>query len=612
MSITVPGQTRTHVPAPSGAGFPSALSAEQGELVARLVPSLTAEQRLWLAGYLAGWQAAAGGTAVLAEPAAPEPAAITPVTVLYGSQTGNAQGLARDLAARLEAAGVPAQALAMDRYPQRELRTATRLILIASTQGEGTPPDNAIAFCEYLAGRKAPRLEQLRYSVLSLGDSSYEFFCKVGRDLDARLRELGATPLVPRVDCDLDFAASAEEWMGAVLAALAAPAQVSAPERNGQLAPAAVAAPAFSRQNPFAAEIIEHVELQGRGAGRSTRHIELRLADSGLTWEPGDSLGVYPQNRPEVVDALLAAARWDPHLDLPEGAALRETLLRRCEITVLTKPVLEKLAALTESRGIADLLRPERAQDLRAYLGSSDLIDLVEDFDLRGVPAADFVAALRRLPPRLYSLASALSATVDEAHIAVRLVDFEARGRRRFGVCSHHLAELAVGQRLPVFVQHNENFRLPANPQTPILMIGPGTGVAPFRAFVQERAESGATGPNWLIFGDRHFRTDFLYQAEWLEALRSGRLARLDVAFSRDGARKVYVQHRLLEHAPMVYRWLEEGAHVYVCGDEQHMAPDVHRTLAEILQREGGRTPEQAEDYLAQMRSEHRYQRDVY
>ena len=431
-------------------------------------------------------------------------------------------------------------------------------------------------------------------------------------DCDERLRELGATALHPRADCDLDFEAPAEAWMDGVLAALAAEACPAAPAAEGA-APAPAPAPsAYSRFHPFPAEIVEHLELHGRGAGRSTRHVELSLSGSGLTWAPGDSLGVYAQNGRAAVDELLEAADWDAATPLEDGTPLGSALAERYEITVLTKPLLQKLAEITDSPSLAGLLRPERDADLRAYLEGRDLVDVVRDFGLRGVPAREIVGALRRLPPRLYSIASANSASPDEAHITVRLLEYEAHGRTRRGVCSSYVAERQPGETLGVFVQSNPNFRLPADPATPVIMIGAGTGVAPFRAFLQERAETGARGPNWLFFGDRHFRTDFLYQTDWQRLMQQGVLTRMDVAFSRDRAEKVYVQHRLAEHGREVHAWLAQGACVYVCGDEKRMAPDVHEALAAIVMRHGGVDREGAEAILGEMRQQRRYQRDVY
>lgn len=592
------------------------LSAEQAELADRLLAGLTAEQRSWFAGYLAGWQAAAGpqpsaGAALASAPGAP---AARPVTILYGSQTGNALGLARRLAERAGEAGLAASVQGLADYDSRRLKQEERLLLVTSTQGDGDPPDNAIAFSEWLNSRKAPRLEQLRYAVLALGDSSYEHFCKTGRDFDRRLQELGATALHPRADCDLDFEAPAEAWMDGVLAALAAeaapPAAASATAAAGGASPAA--ASSHSRFRPFTAEILEHVELQGRGAGRSTRHVEISLAGSGLTWEPGDSLGVYASNARALVDELLEAADWDAGTALEDGTPLGTALMERYEITVLTRPLLQQLAGITDRPALAALLRPEREADLRAYIEGRDLVDLVRDFGLRGLPAREIVPALRRLPPRLYSIASANSATPDEAHITVRVVEYEAHGRARRGVCSSFVAERRPGETMAVFVQSNPNFRLPADPAAPVLMIGAGTGVAPFRAFLQERGESGAGGPNWLFFGDRHFRTDFLYQTDWQRLMQEGVLSHMDVAFSRDRAEKVYVQHRLAEHGREIHAWLERGAYVYVCGDEKRMAPDVHAALTAIVMRHGGADRERAEAYLAEMRQQRRYQRDVY
>ena len=588
----------------------SPLTPEQTGLVDRLVPTLTPEQRVWLSGYLAGWDASARPTPQLDQPGA----GVLEVTVVYGSQTGNAHGLAEEFADRIRHAGLSVKLLSLADFPPRELRQTEHLILITSTQGDGDPPDNAIAFKEFLESRKAPRLEQLRYAVLALGDSSYEYFCKTGRDFDQRLQGLGATPLHPRVDCDVDFVEAAQRWMDQLLETLCAEATANGTEtvRVTVSRRTVSQAVAFSRSNPFRAEIVEHVELNGRGSDRSTRHLELSLSGSGLTWEPGDSLGIYPQNEPNLVRALVEAADWDPALVLDDGRTLGEALTSQYEITVLSRILLEKLVAVTEASALSDLLRPERQEELRRYIVGRDLVDLLHDLCLRGVPAREFVTALRRLPPRLYSIASSSAAFPEEVHLAVRLVDYCTDGRVRYGVCSRHLAERAVGESVPVFVQRNPNFRLPADPHAPIIMIGPGTGIAPFRAFVQERQALGADGASWLLFGDRHFRTDFLYQSEWLQAMRQGALTRMDVAFSRDSSRKIYVQHRLLEHAAEVYRWLERGAYVYVCGEEQNMAPDVERALTEIIMRNSGSDSDGAAAYLAEMRASRRYQRDVY
>ncbi len=660
----------------------SPLTPEQTQLAERLLRTLTPEQCAWLGGYLAGWQAATVTIPVhpvtanaLPDPAAPAgpDAAPTPpgpavpttpaapeITVVYGSQTGNASGLARQLAERARAAGLAVTLHSLAEYEPRYLKAAQRLLVVTSTQGDGDPPDNAIAFSEFLHSRKAPRLPHLRYAVLALGDSSYARFCKTGQDLDERLRALGATPLHPRADCDLDYEEAAEAWMRAVLAVLTAeasatgetagspdappvsaahpeaagrpavaggsplacaPGPAAAPAANGALGLPALATPApapvpnglpYARSRPFPAEILDAVDLNGRGSARCTRHVELSLAGSGLTWEPGDSLGVVAENDAALVDELLAAADWDPRTPLADGNPLAEALRRRCEITVLTRPVLEKVAAISGSAPLADLLRPERETDLRAFMEGRDLVDLVRDFGLRGIPARECVGALRRLPPRLYSLASAASAYPDEPHITVRLVGYEAHGRARHGVCSAFLARRAAGETVPVFVQSNPNFRLPADPAAPLIMIGPGTGVAPFRAFLQERQEGGARGPSWLFFGDWRFRTDFLYQTDWQHWLQRGVLTRLDVAFSRDWPQKVYVQHRLLAHAREIYAWLEHGGCVYVCGDEKRMAPDVHAALRTIVMQQGARDHDQADAYLADLRRERRYQRDVY
>ncbi|MFD3257378.1 assimilatory sulfite reductase (NADPH) flavoprotein subunit [Paenibacillus lentus] len=600
----------------------SPFSQEQAELLNRLLPTLSENQRIWLSGYLTALQGAGAVTAattLVQAVAAAEPAISKEVTVLYGSQTGNSHSLATKLSKKLEEQSFQVALTSMSDFKPNGLKKIENLFIVVSTHGEGEPPDSAIPFYEYLHSKRAPKLEGLRYSVLALGDTSYEFFCQTGKDFDKRLEELGGERIIPRVDCDVDFDELAAEWMGLVLGELG---KLSA---SGVAASSVTTAAAssgteseYSRTNPFSAEVLENLNLNGRGSDRETRHIELSLEGSNLQYEPGDSLGIYPENHPLLVDDLIAAMGWNSEETVTvnkngEQRTLRDALLRYFEITVLTKPLLEQAAQLSSSEELKHLLEAGREQELRTYLAERDLLDLVTDYSFAGVTASQFISILRKIPARLYSIASSSKAFPDEVHLTVRSVRYEAHGRNRYGVCSVQLAErVEPGDTLPVYIQHNPSFKLPENPDTPIIMIGPGTGVAPFRAFLGEREETGAEGKTWLFYGDQHFSTDFLYQVEWQRWLKDGVLTRMDVAFSRDTDKKVYVQHRMLEKSREVYEWLQEGAAIYVCGDEKKMAHDVHAALAAILEQEGGLSPEQAAEYLTRMQQEKRYQRDVY
>lgn len=603
----------------------SPFNQEQVELLNRLLPTLTDSQRSWLSGYIAaiqGTAAASVATAPQANTAAiPVPAALAPkeVTVLYGSQTGNGHGLSKKLSKKLEEVGLVVTMSSMSDFKPNNLKKLQNLLIIVSTHGEGEPPDNAIPFYEFLHSKRAPQVESLQYSVLALGDTSYEFFCQTGKDFDKRLEELGGKRLTPRVDCDVDFDESAAEWMNQVLQSLnEAGAGSSVVESVSAVALSDSTESEFSRSNPFQAEILENLNLNGRGSDRETRHIEISLEGSNLQYEPGDSLGIYPENHPQLVDDLIAAMGWNADEVVVinkhgEARALRDALLRHYEITVLTKPLIEQVVKISGNEGLRKLLEPGHEQELRTYIEERDLLDLVQDYGLQQVAASDFVSILRKIPARLYSIASSSKAFPDEVHVTVRTVRYEAHGRDRYGVCSVQLAErLEAGDTLPVYVQHNPNFKLPENPDTPIIMIGPGTGVAPFRAFLGEREETGAGGKSWLFYGDQHFSTDFLYQIEWQRWLKDGVLTQMDVAFSRDTDKKVYVQHRMLERSKELYQWLQNGACVYVCGDEKKMAHDVHSALGAILEQEGGMSPEEAAEYLGLMQQEKRYQRDVY
>lgn len=613
----------------------SPFNQEQVDLLNRLLPTLTESQQVWLTGYMFARQAAAGTPsaeavvqAISESPKLEEmvsvsqvPAASREVTILFGSQTGNCQRLATGMARKLEEQGMQVTLSAMNKYKTNGLKKVENLLLVVSTHGEGEPPDNARALHEFLNSKRAPQFDNLFFSVLALGDTSYEFFCQTGKDFDQRLEELGGKRLSPRVDCDLDYDEPVAQWSAQVISALN--------ERlsGGSSAAAAVQAPAmessavqsaYSRTNPFKAEVLENLNLNGRGSDRETRHLELSLEGSDLQYEPGDSLGIYPENHPELVDAIIRELNFNPEEIVPvnknnEQGSLRDALLKHYEITALTKPLLTQAAELTDNAGLHELLAPGSEQALKEYASGRDLLDLVQDFGPWQADASRFVTILRKLPARLYSIASSFKANEGEVHLTIRAVRYEAHGRDRYGVCSIHCADrVQPGDSLPIYIQQNPNFKLPSNSDAPIIMIGPGTGVAPFRSFLEEREELGAEGKSWLFYGDRHFVTDFLYQTDWQRMLKDGVLTKLDVAFSRDTEEKVYVQQRVLENSKELYAWLQEGAHVYICGDEKHMAHDVHSALLTVIQQEGSLSAEEAAAYLDDMQEQQRYQRDVY
>lgn len=647
----------------------SPFSAEQVELLNQLLPTLTPQQMTWLDGYMAGLRSAgvspaqpvsagpsgggglslslltgtcattgpqgcgedctcfpnSGTSAIKAAPSGTtdseggRDAHVPEITVLFGSQTGNAERLAKDMARRLKDRSYSVTLSCMSEYKTSNLKKAKRLLVVVSTHGNGEPPDKAKTFHEFLLGKRAPKLGGVPFSVLGLGDITYEKFCQTGKDVDERLESLGGQRLFARTDCDVDYEEAAAEWMDGVLGALegrlgggptSSPTEPIQTIIGGQDA----RAPVYTRNRPYLAEVIENLNLNGRGSDKETRYLQLSIEGSGLTFEPGDSLGICPQNHPALVEELIREMRWNADEPVPVGKEerpLHEALSQHYEVTVLTKPLLTQAADFSRD-GLADLVqRPH--EDVQAYIEGRDLLDMVRDFGLAGTPARDFVGRLRKLPGRLYSISSSQRANPDEVDVTIAAVRYHAHHRDRFGTCSVHCAErVQPGDRVPIYVHSNPNFRLPADPDVPVIMIGAGTGVAPFRAFVEDREETGAAGKTWLFFGDRRFRTDFLYQIEWQRWLKQGVLTRMDVAFSRDTGRKVYVQHRMLERSCELYSWLEDGACVYVCGSEEKLAPDVHAALRTIIEREGGMRGEEAEAYIADLQREGRYQRDVY
>lgn len=573
-----------------------------------LIASFTPAQRFWLAGYLSAGDAVSGG-------AAPAPAAAaTKLTILYGSESGNSEKLADLSAKEAKKRGFAPTVKNMADIEPSALAKIDNLLVIISTWGDGEPPETAAGFYKAFMA-DAQNLSKMRFSVCALGDTSYEQFCKMGKDFDARLAVLGAQRIHDRVDCDLQFEKPHKVWLDGALAAFGPAAGAApAPAVFNFIAPAAAQ---FDKANPFGSELRERVLLNGKGTAKETWHYEFSLDGSGLTYEPGDSLGVIPVNAPDVVEGLMKVAKLtgSEKVEVPDvgGKALAYALAENLDITALSRPVLTKLQEATKSKKLATLLGDGAKEKLKDYLHGRWIVDAIEDFAPKGLSAEALVSILRPLPPRLYSIASSPLAHPDEVHLTVSSVRYESFGRERKGVASTYLADLVKqGDKVPVYTNQNKNFRLPVSGDTPIIMVGPGTGVAPFRAFVEHRGAQEQKGKSWLFFGDQRYTFDFLYQVEWQDHLASGALTKLDVAFSRDQPEKIYVQQRMLERGKDLYAWLEEGAHFYVCGDATRMAHDVNEALLSIIEKQGGKSREAAETYLEDLKKAKRYQRDVY
>ncbi|MCA1652616.1 MAG: assimilatory sulfite reductase (NADPH) flavoprotein subunit [Sphingomonadales bacterium] len=587
------------------------LDSRLREIVETLSGSVTPEQARWLSGYFAGLEA---GIARQGGAAAPPLGTTSPtrtLTVLHGGETGNSAGLARAFVASASARGLHATVADLASYKPRQLKAEQDLVLIVATHGEGEPPQPALNFFEFIEGPKAGKLPELRFAVLALGDSSYEYFCEAGKRLDCRFEELGATRIAPRVDCDVDYDEPAAVWATEIVDLIATAAKpMAAPS------PSAFATSSFhDKRNPFDARVVENVSIVGRHSSKDIRHIELDIAHSGLTYQPGDGIGIVTRNGRETVEALLAATGLaeDARLTVKgEQVTLAEAFEIHFEISTTVPRFLDHWAGLTGAERLQQLGQEERRAERLEFLREHHVVDIVRNFPLQGIDAETFVAGLRPLQPRVYSLSSSIAALPDEAHITLSPVRYRLHGQDRNGVASAHLADRSeAGATLPVYIQPNDQFRLPTD-DVPIIMVGPGTGVAPFRAFLQEREARGATGRNWLFFGDRNFRSDFLYQVEWQEWLKGGLLTRMDVAFSRDGVEKLYVQHRMIERADELFGWLEDGAHFYVCGDAEHMAPDVHDALITVAGSGGGMGRDAADAYVRELQRSGRYHRDVY
>ncbi|EDY3024438.1 NADPH-dependent assimilatory sulfite reductase flavoprotein subunit [Salmonella enterica] len=587
------------------------LNPEQLSRLQAATTDLTLEQLAWVSGYFWGvLNPRSGAVAVTPAPEGKMPG----ITLISASQTSNARRVAEALRDDLLAANLNVTLVNAGDYKFKQIASEKLLVIVTSTQGEGEPPEEAVALHKFLFSKKAPKLTDTAFAVFGLGDTSYEFFCQSGKDFDSILAELGGERLLDRVDADVEYQAAASEWRARVVDVLKSRAPVAAPSQS--VATGAVndihTSP-YTKDAPLTATLSVNQKITGRNSEKDVRHIEIDLGDSGLRYQPGDALGVWYQNDPALVKELveLLWLKGDESVTV-DGKALplAEALEWHFELTVNTANIVENYATLTRSEPLLPLVG-DKAQ-LQHYAATTPIVDMVR-FSPAQLDAQALIDLLRPLTPRLYSIASAQAEVESEVHITVGVVRYDIEGRARAGGASSFLADRVEEEgEVRVFIEHNDNFRLPANPQTPVIMIGPGTGIAPFRAFMQQRAADGAEGKNWLFFGNPHFTEDFLYQVEWQRYVKEGLLSRIDLAWSRDQKEKIYVQDKLREQGAELWRWINDGAHIYVCGDARRMAADVEKALLEVIAEFGGMDLESADEYLSELRVERRYQRDVY
>ncbi|HCH02093.1 MAG TPA: assimilatory sulfite reductase (NADPH) flavoprotein subunit [Vibrio sp.] len=594
----------------------SPLNDQQIGQLQQAMSELSPQQLAWVSGYFWGLsqtgQSATGGATQSQLSVAAEPAG--KLTIIYASQTGNAKGVAEALKNEADANGIAVELFDASDYKGKNLAKETHVIIVASTNGEGEAPDNAIELHEFLQSKKAPKLANLKYAVIALGDSSYEFFCQTGKDFDSYLSKLGATAFLERLDCDVDYEAPASEWRKQALEKVKE--TLSASDAQVVQLPvgqsAHVESP-WNKQTPYTASLLTSQKITGRDSGKDVRHIEIDLEGSGITYQPGDALGVWYENSSALVAAILEQVGLSgiESIELDgESISIHSALVNKFEITASNPQLVTKYSELSGSKKLQKLV--EDKDKLREYAGNTQMIDVLKEKKTK-LTAEELASLFRKLTPRLYSIASSQAEVEDEVHLTVGLVEYQQGEETRYGGASHYLTHrLEEGDKVKVFIEHNNNFKLPQDDNTPVIMIGPGTGIAPFRSFIQEREARDAEGKNWLFFGDRTFTQDFLYQVEWQKFLKSGVLTKLDVAFSRDQAEKVYVQDRILENAAEVWQWLQQGAYLYVCGDANRMAKDVHEALISVAEQQGKLGRDQAEAFINDLRKAKRYQRDVY
>ncbi|MCA1956275.1 NADPH-dependent assimilatory sulfite reductase flavoprotein subunit [Zymomonas sp.] len=595
------------------------LPAEKLAQLQTVTNGLSTSQIAWISGYLWGRSSGADATnqSLPNSPATEQIAEPTVITILSASQTGNARRVAEELRDDLLAAHLKVNLINTGDYKFKQIDREKIILLVTSTQGEGEPPEEAVAFYKFLFSKKAPKLTNIAFAVFGLGDITYEHFAQAGNDFDRRFEELGGERLLPRVDADVDYEEAAEAWRKEVTELL----EKRVPSANAAQIAATTISPVdevsstpYDKESPLTATLSVNQKITGRHSDKDVRHIEIDLGDSGLRYKVGDALGVWYENDPalirECLDLLGLTGEENIKVDdtiLPLAQALQHSF----ELTVNNTRLVESYATLTQSKALEKIISDKAA--LQDYAQNTPIVDMIRQAGGK-LTAEQFISLLRPLTPRLYSIASSQAEAENEVHLTVGVVRYEIDGRKRAGGASSFLADrIAENGTLRVFVEHNDNFRLPDDPNAPVIMIGPGTGVAPFRAFMQQRDNDGAKGKNWLFFGNPHFIDDFLYQIEWQAYVKQGLLTHIDLAWSRDQAKKIYVQDKLREKAAELWKWIkEDGAYLYVCGDATHMAKDVDKALIDIIREEGGMDEEAADEFLTELRLERRYQRDVY
>jgi sulfite reductase (NADPH) flavoprotein alpha-component len=593
-------------------GLAAGLNENQWSQIQQATAALNPQQLTWLSGYLAGMAQAVQPNVSMQQ----DSVVAKFLTILYGSQTGNAKSVAQEFKAKLDAINIPTKIVSMADYKQKQLKTESHVVIIVSTHGIGEAPDDAVALHSFLAGKKAPKLNDLNFAVLGLGDTSYEFFCQTAKDFDKRLQDLGATRITDRVDCDVDYDADVAAWFDTITHQVkdelsAKSSQSVIPSLN--VHPSAVVASQYTKKLPYTATLLESQKITGRDSVKDIRHIEISLENSGIQYRPGDALGVWFKNDINLVDELttLLGLQGDTSVSWSgDDYNFNDALINKLELTQSYPTFVTKYAKYANNIELNALLDDKSV--LREYLSQRQIIDVVRQYPAK-LDAQQFVDTLRMITPRLYSIASSQAEVEDEVHLTVALVEYDAHGYAHQGGASSFLStRLDEGGEVNVFVEKNDNFRLPDDGNTPVIMIVPGTGIAPFRAFMQQREAEEASGENWLFFGNPNYTQDFLYQTEWQRFVKDGVLNKVSLAFSRDQEQKVYVQHRMLEQGAEIYQWLEQGAHIYVCGDANHMAKDVQDALVQIVIAHGAKSDEQAEQYISDLRRAKRYQKDVY